>query len=362
MKNEEAARLIRIGQVLLPFATVALCIALTFAMSDSKEMQERIHTIHNDAFTIDLSEQMLAVSKRVTATLLAISLPIFLIFKQRLAGHRHWQWERNYSTVTALAAASLVLRLWQCPLALDDAYVDYRYVMHWLNGLFDYNPGQHIMGFTSHLHLFALWLTCTIFRTHAVDMTSYYLNCAIDTVCTVFLYFLTARVYKQKLPAVVAALVFAFSMYASGEVISGKETPLVSLVILIAMWAVQTSRLTVLPWTAFALLLLRPEGALACSNVFLRLLRPAGKTAWKSLILPGALTLCWYAFLFYYFGSVLPHGMLAKHKVFPAGDFLAILFDYVRVTGCVATNSILGYFVPFMGWWSFPFFLHHPDF
>jgi hypothetical protein len=353
VKTEHAARLIRLGQESLPFVTVLVCLALTFSMSDSPQMQNRIHYLHNDPFTIDLSERMLASSKTIMFILLTGSLPIFLILKKRFAGHHQFNWERNYSIVTAIAGASLLLRLWQCPLALDDAYVDYRYVMHWLDGQFDYNPGQHIMGFTSHLHLIVLWLICTLCRTHQVDMASYFLNCGLDTINTIFLFFFVSKVYKRKLPGVVAATIFAFSMYASGEVISGKETPLVTLVILVAMWAVQTARLSVLPWTAFALLLLRPEGIFSFAVVSLRALRPAGKMALKSFILPASLTAAYYIFLVWYFGSPLPHGMLAKHKVFPPGDFWPIVFDYVRVSGCMATNSVItACFFPFMGWWS----------
>jgi hypothetical protein len=189
------ARIMRTVQPLLPLATVFVCLVLSFGLGDWLKMQDLVNSIHRDAFTLDRSAHALWLTKRLVPLLLAISLPIFVLFKRRFAGHRKWQWNSSYCFAVVLVTVSLVLRLWQCPLAMDDAYVDYRYVQHWLSGQFDYNPGVHIMGFTSHLHLVALWAICSLFHTQDVDMASYYLSCALDTANTIFLFFIARKVY-----------------------------------------------------------------------------------------------------------------------------------------------------------------------
>ena len=61
----------------------------------------------------------------------------------------------------------------QFPVCLDDAYIDFRYVYRWLNGLgFDYNQGEAILGFTSHLHLFLLFIVALIFQNQDIALVS----------------------------------------------------------------------------------------------------------------------------------------------------------------------------------------------
>jgi hypothetical protein len=81
------------------------------------------------------------------------------------------------------------------------------------------------MGFTSHLHLVALWFFCLLFHTQAVDMACYYLSLTAETACTILLYSLVVKVYGRTLPAFVAGLSFAASMFECAEVTTGKEAP-----------------------------------------------------------------------------------------------------------------------------------------
>ncbi|HMO20164.1 MAG TPA: hypothetical protein PKC98_04260, partial [Candidatus Melainabacteria bacterium] len=42
-------------------------------------------------------------------------------------------------------------RVLQFPICGDDSYIDFRYIRNWVNGIsFDYNPGEKVIGFTSH--------------------------------------------------------------------------------------------------------------------------------------------------------------------------------------------------------------------
>lgn len=340
------AKLIRIVQSLLPLATVIVCVLLIFCFSDSLWLHDRIGQLHKDTFTVQLSLKELVLAISLVPKLLAASLVIFLLAKRHIAADHHWQWQRNYCLVAMLASLCLVLRLWQCPVAQDDSYIDYRYVQHWLAGQFDYNPGEHVMGFTSHLHLFTLWAICSLFHTQIVDMVSYYLNCALDTISTIFLYFFMLKVYGRAVPAFVGALFFAVSDFNCSQIISGKETALVNLVLILCLWSLKTSRLAILPWCANALFLLRPEGILSCLLILAAALKIRGRAAFKSFIVPCALTGAWYAFLLFYFGTVMPHGMIAKHKVLLAGPFFPVFLGGFTAVGNIITNSTLGVLLP----------------
>jgi hypothetical protein len=345
----------RIVQALLPAASVLVCIVLTLFTSDASRWQQCIHSIHKDAFTIGLSFHGLWLARVVVPLVLLISLPTYLFLQRRWAGYRWRIWHSNYCLLTILVTITLVLRFWQCPLAMDDSYLDYRYVQHWLSGQFDYNPGEHIMGFTSHLHVVALWLICSIFHTKSVDTVSYLFNCTLDAINNILLYFLIIRVYGRKLPAFVASLWFAVSMYNCAEVAVGKETGLVNLALLLCLWGVKTNCLAALPWIANALFLLRPEGLLAGSIILITALKTRGIFALKAFVLPCLITVAWYVFLYCYFGSIMPHGMIAKHKVFPPAPFWEIDpgAEFVALIGSQMTNSSLGFVLKEMGWWPF---------
>jgi hypothetical protein len=337
----------------MPLSTVLCCIAFTLFISDSFWLQDRIHSLHNDAFALKRSLDGVWLAKILLPILLAVSLLFFSFLKTHFAGINREQWERTYCLVTVLAAISLALRFWQCPMAQDDSYIDYRYVQHWLAGQFDYNAGEHIMGFTSHLHLITLWAICKIFHTNIIDLASYYLNCAVDTINAIFLFFLVRKVYGGARPAFVAALCYAVSTYNCSQVISGKETALVNLVILLTLWAMKTGRLALLPYGANALFLFRPEGIFACLIILGTAIKTKGKAACKTMIVPCAITCVWYGFLLIYFGSIMPHGMIAKHKVLIPGDFFSVFMGCVNLTGNVMSNSAFFSFVPGLDRWPF---------
>ncbi len=179
----ERVRAIRFFQ---PLTTVVVCLAFVYFLTDSPWITQIIDSMHRDEFTLHRCEHALLWTKLLLTCLLPFSWLLLLASKKQLRANWKEGWDKNYSLATWLATVALTLRLWQCPLAVDDSYIDYRYVLHWLSGQFDYNAGTHIMGFTSHLHLLILCLVCFLFHTQAVDLASYYLNCFADTACTVF--------------------------------------------------------------------------------------------------------------------------------------------------------------------------------
>lgn len=306
---------------------------------------DRITSLHHDPFTLERSKQALQVSKiAIPATLLgALAL---LPWLRRYLGPSSQEKNINGTLLLIILAIALCLRLWQCPVAGDDSYVDYRYVLRWLSGHFDYNDGEHVMGFTSHLHLLILWLLCSIFQTHTVDLTSYYLNCAVDTSNCLLLFTLIYQLFKGKLPAFAAALIYATNVYCCQEVVSGKETALVTMTALIAMLAIENKRFGILPWCANALFLLRPEGLLSCLVVLLTAFKNQTRSSFiRSALLPCLITAALYLFLFSYFGTIMPHGMVAKAKIWMPMALAPTIMIPLYTISSQAVNASLSVFL-----------------
>ncbi|MBZ0185200.1 MAG: hypothetical protein K8F91_03035, partial [Candidatus Obscuribacterales bacterium] len=154
-------------------------------------------------------------------------------------------------------------RCLQFPWSVDDSYIDYRYVYNWVNGVsFDYNPGQKVMGFTSHLHLALLSLGYSCFANIELPVISQTINVLLQVV-SYFLVFVFMRCVTASLSTgVIAAAVLALFPYMTQETIGGKESPLVSFLILASLLAMQKRRLHLCAWLAALLLLTRPEGGL----------------------------------------------------------------------------------------------------
>lgn len=210
----------------------------------------------------------------------------------------------------------VLTRALQFPFSSDDAYIDFRYVRNWLNGWsFDYNPGEKVMGFTSHLHLWLLTILGFVFHTKHVSLVSHLVNIGLQ--CGTFLLtYITLRSLWSGAAAMLAAIYFAINAYQLVEAINGKESAIVCFLIMLSIWAWTRDRRRVFAWTGPLLFLTRPEGFLWLGVSGLSALKKWGLSAWKLFLIPMGVILAWYAFLFAYFGTILPHGGVAKHVAF----------------------------------------------
>ncbi|CAN5596620.1 hypothetical protein BH11CYA1_BH11CYA1_25310 [soil metagenome] len=222
------------------------------------------------------------------------------------------------AVLVGLIAQGLVLtRCLQFPLAIDDPFIDFRYVNNWLSFRgFDYNYASQfarVQGFSSPLHLFLLYLASLLFHFAEVAKVSTALNLILQLVNLLLVYKVAAR-FKFRALAWFAAWLYAFGSSSMLAGIDNKESALVQLLLLISIEL--SSHHKWCPTISALLSLTRPEGIVWFAREFICDIIEQGKASFK-IWLPAILTLViWYGFTLSYYGSAIPHGALGRSTMF----------------------------------------------
>lgn len=217
---------------------------------------------------------------------------------------------------TALCWAAFTCYL-QFPLCGDDSYIDYRYVNNWLKGNFDYNPGERVLGFTSVIHVILLAVVTKATGAVNIDLVSQMINACLQLVDICLIYFLLADVLKSRALGVIGATIFACEPYNSHQVVFGKEPQICLLMLILSMWSIHRKWYHAHAWIACMLPFVRPEGIVWSFLCFVDSLRSMPRKEilknWAAPLGAAALILI---FLFVLFGTVIPHGAIAKSTMF----------------------------------------------
>jgi hypothetical protein len=206
----------------------------------------------------------------------------------------------------------------QFPLCGDDSYIDCRYVNNWIHGIsFDYNPGERVLGFTSVFHVTLLALIARLTNAVDIDLVSQMINAFLQLVDTALVYFFLADILRSRSLGVIGATIFACDPYNSHQVVFGKEPQIALLFLILSLWSIHRKWYQALAWIACMLPFVRPEGIVWSVLCFLYSIRKESlKAASKIWAPPLVLTLLILAVVYLLFGTVIPHGAIAKSTMF----------------------------------------------
>jgi len=257
--------------------------------------------------------------------------------------------QQSFNTRTALfevvfhiALLYIVLtRCLQFELLGDDAFIDYKYARAWLDGVWDFNPGERVMGFTSHFHIMVLALVSFIFARVPIEQLSLILNCLLQCGAFVAIVALLRQLVGNPLLAAVGGAIFALSVF---EIIGsgiGKEQPLGVLLMVLALLAMQQKRFSCFAWLSLAIALIRPEGIFWYAIGALYTLRLGGIKTWRVWILPSVCFALYHLILFAYFGSPFPHAAIVKSLTYIKRKvFWATFVELIRHIGLSFVGGI----------------------
>lgn len=320
VKNTKAS-LLAVVVIVLAFASLAALQPFTTA-----SVREIVH----DAYLISTMPEVFA---RYLAWLLVggcILLAFVVQDRKKLEELDEKRVVAFYCVLAFFFCYLILTRCLQLPICVDDSYIDFRYVRNWAMGISaDYNPGERVMGFTSHLHVGLLTAFAWLFKSVELSVISQNLNIAFGVATFLFVYrFLQAVIGKPRV-ALGGAAVYSLFPYATIETMAGKETVIVSFLMIASLWFMHKQKDAWTAWLAALLVLLRPEGGLWLMFTVVWSWRQHGLAAWKSWVGPFVLLSAAGAILLYFFGTVVPHGLIAKstmfYKPFPMMDMVLVL-------------------------------------
>jgi hypothetical protein len=195
---------------------------------------------------------------------------------------------------------------WSLPTASEDAFITFRYARHLAGGHgLVYNPGEHVMGFTS--PLWTIWMALGIRLLNDPVLWSRLWAAAADVV-TLLLTTVALERYVSRASAWCFAMFFAGWFYFSAVAVSGMENGV--MLALVVLSAALTERRHVLAGPALAALALsRPEGFAAA----LFLLFGA---SWRDRAIAAVLVAPALAALQSYYGSIVPQSLIAKAQIY----------------------------------------------
>ncbi len=198
------------------------------------------------------------------------------------------------------------------PYAGEDAYITYRYARNLVLGYgLVFNPGEHVMGFTS--PLWTVWNALGYALIHNPPIWSRATS-VVANAATLLIVASLLRAHSRAAAWVFAAL-FAGWTYFPSLAASGMETGV--MVTLIAAGAALAARRHPAAGPALAALaLLRPEGAVAAAVL-------AIGASWRDRLVALAIALAGYGALAATYGSPLPQSVMAKAQLYGTPGLLA---------------------------------------
>ncbi len=220
--------------------------------------------------------------------------------------------------VSASVYCIIASRTLQFPICCDDAYIDFRYVYKWVHGLgLDYNSGEKLMGFSSVFHLLVLTAMAFVFNGVDIGAVSQMLNCMLQVATVLLLFITTRKIFNNDLMASLAVVVFSFNPTNLSHAIVGKEAPLITFLLTLALFAWTRERPTMLAWSSAALALTRPEGLIWFVGTFILDLQKRGRNAIRCWIFPGLSLVVNYVVLISYYGvDNIFHGARGRAAMF----------------------------------------------
>jgi len=230
---------------------------------------------------------------------------------------------------------TLIARGLPGPRTIDDAYITFRYARNILAGNgFVFNPGEHVLGTTTPLYTILLVLWGAVFggQEAPFPQIALWINAIADGITCVLL-FLLGRRSGFNSAAIGAALVWAIAPFSVTFAIGGMETSLYVLLLTGLVYAHIHQRRLIVALLASLSLLTRPDALILLFPLAVdRLISRSGiKSLLLELLVFSFPTLTWVIFATIYFGSPLPHSILAKSLAYhlpPSAALVRLLQHY----------------------------------
>jgi Gpi18-like mannosyltransferase len=241
------------------------------------------------------------------------------------------------ATIIILIGAAAA-RLIPGPRTIDDAYITFRYARSILAGTgFTFNPGEHVLGTTT--PLFTLLMAGLGGLTGGVIAPFPWLALLVSTLADMGTCWLLVHIGRKLFApyaGMAAAAAWAVAPYSVTFAIGGMETSLYIFLLTAAVAASLDRNWKLAALAAALAFLTRPDalimiGLLAVDRAWRAWKEPNQRVTWQEaawFILPVS---AWVIFAWLYFGSPIPHSVLAKslaYRLDPLSALIRLLQHY----------------------------------
>jgi hypothetical protein len=237
-----------------------------------------------------------------------------------------------------IIALAIIARLIPGTRTIDDAFITFRYAQNLLAGSgLVFNPGEQVLGTTTPLYaLLMAALALPLGGTGApFPALALVVNTLADAATCLLLWQIGKRLVSDR-SGLIAALVWAVAPYSVTFAIGGLETSMVVFLLTLTVWAYLTDRLVLTALSGAFSLLVRPDALILVGPLILDRFwrafheprKPIRRGELLVFLIPLAL---WGAIATIYFGSPLPHSIMAKLAVYrlqPWDSLIRLLQHY----------------------------------
>ncbi len=231
----------------------------------------------------------------------------------------------------------------------DDAFITFRYARNLSQGLgFVYNPGQHVLGTTSPLYTLILALLAWLSNPDLLPVGSFLISIVADALNVWLIYRLAEWIFKDRVIAGLAAIIFLLQPFRLNVASGGMETSLFITFLLSSYdrYLLGDRSQSTSIWSALAILT-RPDAVLALIPLFIDWFFNDRKGFFRSAALTVLYISPWLIWSILYFGTPIPHSIIAKTVSYkePAGLGVYYLLTFLG-TGTIGPYLTPLYLIP----------------
>jgi len=237
-----------------------------------------------------------------------------------------------------IIALAIIARLIPGARTIDDAFITFRYAQNLLAGSgLVFNPGEQVLGTTTPLYALIMTVLALPFGgANAPFPTLALVVNALADAATCLLLWQIGKGLGSERSGLIAALVWVVAPYSVTFAIGGLETSVVVFLLTFTVWAYLTDHLVLTALSAGFSLLTRPDALILVGPLILDRLwrsfheprKPIRRRELLVFLIPLAL---WGAIATAYFGSPLPHSIMAKlavYRLLPWDSLIRLLQHY----------------------------------
>ena len=238
-------------------------------------------------------------------------------------------------------------------LQLEDALITWRYSESIANGLgFVFNSGERVLGTTTPALTLLLAAGGFLFGSDFIPVISLILMSLCGLGTGLCLYLILLKIGSGKLVALIASILYLFNANVVWSTVGGMETPLVMFLMAFSYFSMLQNREKQAAFLTALLVMTRIDGVIwALVIISWILFRKREKSLGPALVFLFVI-LPWLCFAYLYFGSPIPHSMIAKSvikkstvSVFAGSYFQHFLFWILRYTGVSIKGGHLASFI-----------------